>query len=77
MIEQDRVLLARVMQVNTQLGKVTLELFHHQDGGELPAKPLREVGEHLRQLGVDMLARAGELDGRPLVGAVVESSPET
>ncbi|TCP56296.1 hypothetical protein EV191_101237 [Tamaricihabitans halophyticus] len=72
MIEQDRLLLARAMQVNQELGKITIELMDHQDGGELPAEPLRKVGEHLRRLGVDMLARAGELDGRPLAGAVVE-----
>ncbi|TCP54933.1 hypothetical protein EV191_102143 [Tamaricihabitans halophyticus] len=77
MIEQDRILLGRVMRFNTQLGRATMHLFeHHQDNDELPAEQLRDLGEHMRQLGVDLLARAGELDGLPFARAVVDS-PET
>ncbi|MQA10224.1 MAG: hypothetical protein GEU98_17055 [Pseudonocardiaceae bacterium] len=61
---QDRELLTRLSQVNQQVGAAALELLHRQDGGELPAEGLRALGEHLRQLTDDLLARADELDGR-------------
>ncbi len=67
MIARDRELLARLGQVNASLGEVVLALMAAQDGGELPAGGLREVGTALRVLADDMLARAAELDGHPLV----------
>jgi hypothetical protein len=63
-ISRDRELLARAARVNARLGEITLALFEHQDGGELPADGIRELGRHLAQLGVELLARAAELDGR-------------
>jgi hypothetical protein len=63
MIERDRALLVRLRQVNQQLGAFVLDLFEHQDGGELPAAGLRDLGNGLVALGVDVLARADELDG--------------
>ncbi|WP_341869001.1 hypothetical protein [Saccharomonospora piscinae] len=63
MIARDRELLARLARVNRDLGQVALRLMAAQDGGELPAGGLREVGEALSVLGGDMLARANELDG--------------
>ncbi|OQO90035.1 hypothetical protein B1813_19620 [Saccharomonospora piscinae] len=63
MIARDRELLARLAAVNRDLGRVALRLMEAQDGGELPADGLREVGDALRALGGDMIARATELDG--------------
>ena len=67
MIESDRRLLARLRRVNGGLGEVALALMAAQDGGELPAQGLREVGEALCVLGHDMLARADELDPQPVL----------
>lgn len=64
MIARDRELLARAASVNRSLGAVVVELVHRQDGGELPADGLREVGQALYTLSRDMLARAAELDAR-------------
>jgi hypothetical protein len=63
-IERDRELLARVARVNGRVGKVVLELLQYQDGGELPAAGVRELGQALTELGADLLARAAELDVR-------------
>jgi hypothetical protein len=63
MIERDRALLARLRQVNQQMGAFVVELMTGQDGGELPAAGLRELGNGLCALGADVLARADELDG--------------
>jgi hypothetical protein len=63
-IQRDRELLARAARVNARLGEITLALFEYQDGGELPADGVRELGRHLAQLGLDLLARAAELDCR-------------
>lgn len=62
MIARDRELLARLMQVNTQLGRFTVDLLDRQDGGELPAEGLRPLGDYLVALGRDLLARATELE---------------
>lgn len=62
MIARDRELLSRLRKVNNGLGEVALALMDAQDGGELPADGLRTVGEALRFLGDDMVARADELD---------------
>jgi hypothetical protein len=61
-IERDRELLARVARVNGRLGKVVLELIQYQDGGELPATGVRELGQALTELGADLLTRAAELE---------------
>jgi hypothetical protein len=61
-LERDRELLARVARVNGRVGKVVLELIQHQDGGELPAAGVNELGQALTQLGADLLTRAAELE---------------
>lgn len=65
MIARDRELLTRLGQVNASIGEVVLALTAAQDGGELPANGLREVGHALRTLADDMIARADELDTTP------------
>ncbi len=65
MIARDRELLTRLGQVNASIGEVVLALMAAQDGGELPANGLREVGHALRTLADDMIARADELDTTP------------
>jgi len=67
-IEKDRVLLARMSQINQSLDSVVLELCKYQDGGELPADGLRPLGESLADLAMDMIARADELN-RPVIDA--------
>jgi hypothetical protein len=74
-IARDRELLARVARVNTRLGAVVLELFEHQDGGELPAAGVRELGQHLAGLAADLLARAEELDGRAVDRVIIDARP--
>ncbi|WP_197321054.1 hypothetical protein [Saccharomonospora sp. NB11] len=69
MIARDRELLARLGQVNASIGEVVLALMAAQDGGELPARGLREVGQALRMLADDMITRADELDGTVVAGA--------
>jgi hypothetical protein len=65
MIEKDRALLARLARVNQQMGEFVVDnLFEGQDGGELPAAGLRDLGNGLVALGTDVLARADELEGR-------------
>lgn len=59
MIARDRELLARVARVNSELGRVVVELFHRQDGGELPAEGVRELGRRLADLGAELLASRG------------------
>ncbi|PRX44712.1 hypothetical protein B0I33_111226 [Prauserella shujinwangii] len=69
MIARDRDLLARLMTVNTQLGRLTVTLLDGQDGGELPAGGCHALGEALLALGQEMQARADELEGRVIEGA--------
>jgi hypothetical protein len=68
-IERDRELLARAARVNRHLGEVVVELMTGQDGGELPAAGVRELGQNLTEFGADLLARAAELDGRAIIDA--------
>jgi hypothetical protein len=68
-IERDRELLARAARVNRHLGEVVVELMTGQDGGELPAAGVRELGQNLTEFGEDLLARAAELDGRAIIDA--------
>jgi hypothetical protein len=42
-----------------------LELMASQDGGELPADGVRDLGQRFVEIGTDLLARATELDGGP------------
>lgn len=67
MIEQDRILLNRMARLNLAMGEVVIAMMDHQDGGELNETDLREFGGHLRQLGVDLLARADELAHHPVI----------
>lgn len=62
MIQRDRELLVRMSRVNRTLGLVASEAMARQDGGELPAQPLREIGEALRVLVDELLARADEIE---------------
>ncbi|MEY7973762.1 hypothetical protein AB8O38_17335 [Saccharomonospora xinjiangensis] len=67
MIARDRELLTRLGKVNASIGEVALALMAAQDGGKLPADGLREVGEALRTLAIDMIARADEVnEGMPV-----------
>jgi hypothetical protein len=72
-IERDRELLARLARVNNRIGAVTLELFEHQDGGELPAAGVRELGQLLAILAADLLARSAELDGRTIERVIIDA----
>lgn len=63
MIERDRALLARAATVNRSFGAVVVELMQRHDDGQLPAGPLREVGELLAGLGREFIDRAAEIDG--------------
>lgn len=67
MIARDRELLTRLGKVNASIGEVALALMAAQDGGELPADGLREVGQALRTLADDMVARADELQSHPAI----------
>lgn len=62
MICRDRELLARLARVNRHLGAVVVELMTRQDGGELPADGVRDLGRRLGALAADLLIRADELD---------------
>ncbi|WP_007024435.1 hypothetical protein [Saccharomonospora iraqiensis] len=68
MIRRDRELLTRLATVNRALGGVVVELMARQDGGELPAEPLRNLAHALGTLATDLTTRADELDGRPING---------
>jgi hypothetical protein len=72
-IERDRELLARLARVNTRIGQVTLDLFERQDGGELPAAGVRELGRLLAILAADLLARSAELDGRTIERVIIDA----
>lgn len=71
MIERDRALLARAATVNRSFGAVVVELMQRQDDGQLPAGPLREVGELLAGLGREFIDRAAEIEQAPAVDARV------
>lgn len=73
MIARDRELLARLMMFNTDLGRFTVDAFAEQDGGELPAERLQEIGRQLTQLGEDALSRAAELDGAVVEHVIVDA----
>lgn len=63
MSETDHALLVRAAQVSRAFGIVVAEARARQAHGRpLPAAPLREIGQVLRALGDDMIARAQVLD---------------
>jgi hypothetical protein len=74
-IERDRELLARLARVNRHLGEVVVELMTGQDGGELPAAGVRDLGQRFVALGADLLARAEELDGNPVTRVIIDAQP--
>ncbi|WP_007026849.1 hypothetical protein [Saccharomonospora iraqiensis] len=55
-------------------GPVVVELMQQQDGGELPADPVREVGDAFARLAGDFLARADELDGHTADSRTIEGT---
>jgi len=73
MIERDRELLAKVGRVNQHIGNVIVEMLTEQDGGELPADGVRDLGRNLAELGADLLARAAELDGRTIERVIINA----
>jgi hypothetical protein len=75
MIERDRELLARLAQINQGIGEVVVKLMGGQDGGELPAAGLRDLGLRLAALGVDLLKRAAERDGNPVARVIIDAQP--
>lgn len=78
MIRRDRELLARMATVNTNLSEVLLHMLDRQGSDELNPDDLRNVGEAFRQLGVDMVSRADEIertiDRPPTLGLPPECS---
>src|SRR5690606_41485319 len=76
MIARDRELLARLGQVNASLGEVVLARMAAQDGGELPADGLREVGQALRTLAEAMIARTDPTPTRAVLGHPMRPRPE-
>ncbi|WP_007026758.1 hypothetical protein [Saccharomonospora iraqiensis] len=72
MIARDRELLCRAAEVMHSFGPVVVELMQRQDGGELPAAPVREVGNAFVALAHDFLDRADELDARAIENRTAE-----
>ncbi|MCP2255216.1 hypothetical protein LY13_003990 [Prauserella aidingensis] len=62
MIARDRELLARLGQVNADLGRAVVELMSAQDGGELPVDGVRELAELLGGMSAELYRRVGELE---------------
>jgi hypothetical protein len=74
-IERDRELLAWLAQINQHLGEVVLDLMADQDGGELPATGVRDLGQRFVEFGTDLLARATELDGSTIGPVIIDGQP--
>ncbi|WP_048876496.1 hypothetical protein [Saccharomonospora saliphila] len=72
MIARDRELLCRAAEVLRSFSPVVVELMAHQDGGELPAALVREVGNALGTLAYDFLDRADELDAHTIDSRTVD-----
>lgn len=68
---RDRELFAYLIRVYTNLSEVVLDL----TDGQLPAADVRELGQHVTKLGVDLLARAKELDGGPVDHVIIDARP--
>ncbi|MFE5568920.1 hypothetical protein ACFQ68_28320 [Amycolatopsis japonica] len=64
MDKRDRDLLAGLARVNTDIGKVTLDLLTLQPSDEHYAAGLRKLGRDLVAIGAALARRAGELDGQ-------------
>ncbi|WP_039739594.1 hypothetical protein [Saccharomonospora halophila] len=73
MIARDRELLCRAAEVMRSFGPVVVELMDRQDGGELAAAPIREVGNAFVALAHDFLDRADELDAHAIESRTVGS----
>jgi hypothetical protein len=71
-IERDRELPARLRRVNANLGSVVVDIMAEQDGGELPAAPLRALGQNLARLGAELLERAAEREVVVVQGVVID-----
>ncbi|WP_329054901.1 hypothetical protein OG738_16430 [Amycolatopsis sp. NBC_01488] len=63
---RDRRLLAGLAKVNTEIGRVTVELLNLQPDDAAYADGLRMLGRQLVGIGAELAARATELDGRAL-----------
>ncbi|GAB3154329.1 hypothetical protein GCM10027258_58020 [Amycolatopsis stemonae] len=63
---RDRQLLAGLARVNTEIGRVTVELLTLQPDDAAYADGLRTLGRQLVGIGAQLAARAGELDGREI-----------
>lgn len=61
---EKRDLLAGLARVNTDIGKVTLDLLTLQPSDEHYAAGLRRLGRDLVQIGAALAQRARELDGQ-------------
>ncbi|WIY05474.1 hypothetical protein QRX60_17085 [Amycolatopsis mongoliensis] len=59
----DRRLLAGLAKVNTEIGRVTVELLTLQPDDAAYADGLRTLGRQLVGIGAELAARAGQLDG--------------
>jgi len=60
----DRDLLAGLARVNTEIGKVTIDLLTLQTSNEHYAAGLRRLGRDLVKIGAALARRASELDGQ-------------
>ncbi|MGW4129510.1 hypothetical protein [Amycolatopsis japonica] len=65
MDRRDRELLAALARVNTEIGKVTIELLTLQPSDEHYAAALRALGRDLVAIGARLAVRAADLDGKP------------
>ncbi|MEV6908035.1 hypothetical protein [Amycolatopsis sp. NPDC051071] len=64
MDKRDRDLLAGLAKVNTEIGRVTIELLTMQPSDEHYAAGLRRLGRDLVGVGAALARRAAELDGQ-------------
>lgn len=64
MDKRDRELLASLAKVNTEIGRVTVELLTLQASDEHYAAGLRRLGRDLVAIGAALARRANELDGQ-------------
>ncbi|UUV31126.1 hypothetical protein NQK81_41300 [Amycolatopsis roodepoortensis] len=74
MDKRDRDLLSGLARVNTDIGKVTLDLLALQSSDEHYAAGLRCLGRDLVAIGVALVRRANEVDGEQL-GIGVSPAP--
>ncbi|HET6288045.1 MAG TPA: hypothetical protein VFG15_15000 [Amycolatopsis sp.] len=64
MDKRDRDLLAGLARVNTDIGKVTLDLLTLQPSDDNYAAGLRRLGRDLERIGAALARRARELNGQ-------------